>query len=187
MLKADLAGNTDVVLSFRRAIQFCTLPHVPQSTRRLLHTEAWRERFEAGRVIKFDNFVEFVTKDPSKGGCGLETEAVTALLKKAGDDDTLDLWLTAIRAKNAKAIDADTPDLKEHAGQVRDAENVTNLNRLDDASYAHARLRRDRPDIHARVLAGEISAHAGMIAAGFRKRRASRRKPKRCPHCGGEL
>jgi hypothetical protein len=31
------------------------------------------------------------------------------------------------------------------------------------------RLRKDRPDIHARVLAGEISAHAGMIEAGFRR------------------
>jgi hypothetical protein len=32
------------------------------------------------------------------------------------------------------------------------------------------RLRKDRPDIHARVLAGELSPHAGMIEAGFRKR-----------------
>jgi len=31
-------------------------------------------------------------------------------------------------------------------------------------------LRKHRPDIHARVLAGEISAHAGMIEAGFRKK-----------------
>ena len=34
------------------------------------------------------------------------------------------------------------------------------------------RLRKDRPDIHARVLAGELSPHAGMIEAGFRKRSA---------------
>jgi hypothetical protein len=32
------------------------------------------------------------------------------------------------------------------------------------------RLRRGRPDIHARVLAGELSPHAGMIEAGFRKK-----------------
>jgi hypothetical protein len=37
------------------------------------------------------------------------------------------------------------------------------------------RLRKDRPDIHARVLAGELTAHAGMIEAGFRKK-AVRRK-----------
>jgi hypothetical protein len=34
----------------------------------------------------------------------------------------------------------------------------------DDESYAHSRLRKDRPDIHARVLAGEITAHAEMTA-----------------------
>src|SRR5262249_25461041 len=32
------------------------------------------------------------------------------------------------------------------------------------------RLRKDRPDIHARVLAGEITPHAGMTEAGFRRR-----------------
>jgi hypothetical protein len=32
------------------------------------------------------------------------------------------------------------------------------------------RLRKDRPDIHARVLAGELSPHAGMIEAAFRKK-----------------
>jgi hypothetical protein len=37
-------------------------------------------------------------------------------------------------------------------------------------AHWRARLRRDRPDLHTRVLAGEISAHAGMIEAGFRKR-----------------
>jgi hypothetical protein len=34
------------------------------------------------------------------------------------------------------------------------------------------RLRKDRPDIHARVLAGELTPHAGMIEAGFRRKPA---------------
>jgi len=37
------------------------------------------------------------------------------------------------------------------------------------------RLRKDRPDIHARVLAGELSPNAGMIEAGFRNKRSSRK------------
>lgn len=41
-------------------------------------------------------------------------------------------------------------------------------------AYALRRLREQRPDIHARVLAGEISPHAGMVEAGLRKR--ARRK-----------
>src|SRR5262249_46542334 len=37
------------------------------------------------------------------------------------------------------------------------------------------RLRKDRPDIHARVLAGELSPHAGMIEAGFRTKHPRKR------------
>jgi hypothetical protein len=40
----------------------------------------------------------------------------------------------------------------------------------NSAAAALRRLERHRPDILDRVLAGEISAHAGMIEAGFRKR-----------------
>ncbi|WP_412540085.1 hypothetical protein R8Z50_30350 [Longispora sp. K20-0274] len=40
-------------------------------------------------------------------------------------------------------------------------------------AQALRRLRNDRPDIHERVMAGEMSAHAGMIEAGFRKRKIS--------------
>jgi hypothetical protein len=36
------------------------------------------------------------------------------------------------------------------------------------------RLRKDRPDIHARVIAGELMPHAGMIDAGFRKARPAK-------------
>jgi hypothetical protein len=39
------------------------------------------------------------------------------------------------------------------------------------AAAALRRLEKDRPDIHARVLAGELSANAGMVEAGFRKPR----------------
>jgi hypothetical protein len=45
------------------------------------------------------------------------------------------------------------------------------------AAAAMRRLRKDRPGIHARVLAGEMSAHAGMVEAGFRKRRRAPAPP----------
>jgi len=37
------------------------------------------------------------------------------------------------------------------------------------ATYTLARLRRDRPDLAQRVTAGELTAHAAAILAGFRK------------------
>jgi hypothetical protein len=40
-------------------------------------------------------------------------------------------------------------------------------------SRALRKLRTDAPEIHTRVIAGEISPHAGMVEAGFRKRTAT--------------
>jgi hypothetical protein len=43
----------------------------------------------------------------------------------------------------------------------------------NSAAAALRRLRKDRPDIHTRVLAGEISPHAGMVEAGFRRKQSA--------------
>ena len=37
------------------------------------------------------------------------------------------------------------------------------------ADAGRRRLRKDRPDLHERVLSGELSVHAAMVEAGFRK------------------
>src|SRR5262245_6274034 len=70
------------------------------------------------------------------------------------------------KAQKHQAIDAQTPDLKP-AHRPKKGDNtqndVTLSERGNSPSYALARLRKDRPDIHARVLAGELSPHAGMI------------------------
>ena len=41
------------------------------------------------------------------------------------------------------------------------------------ATYALRKLRSDAPEIHAEVLSGTLSPHAGMIKAGFRKKTAT--------------
>lgn len=49
------------------------------------------------------------------------------------------------------------------------------------STYILKRLKRDRPDLAEKVIAGVMSANAAAIKAGFRK------KPvKRCPQCGHE-
>jgi hypothetical protein len=86
------------------------------------------------------------------------------------------------RAKAARAaqrVDAKDCAQQRPAGRPKNVDNggsgggsVINGSRRPTGTskaYALRRLRKDRPDIHARVLAGEISAHAGMVEAGFRK------------------
>jgi len=70
-----------------------------------------------------------------------------------------------------QALDAVTPDLKAphrpKKGYAKE-NDITLKQRGTSDEYAIAKLRQDRPDIHERVLAGEISANAGMVEAGFR-------------------
>jgi hypothetical protein len=96
----------------------------------------------------------------------------------------------------AKVIDLDAEEIRKmrcQRAQALDAEDhgTSSPNKVlrkgyDSSRYWHThptgntaalairRLRKDRPDIHARVLAGELSAHAGMVEAGFRKKPPSR-------------
>lgn len=54
-------------------------------------------------------------------------------------------------------------------GNVSDSDG---LKRIDDGvEYAYNRLRNDAPELHKKVLSGEISAHAAMVKAGFRNKR----------------
>ena len=49
--------------------------------------------------------------------------------------------------------------------------DIVNLAPVPDGTseaYALRRLRKDRPDLHAQVLAGELSAHRAAVQAGFR-------------------
>jgi hypothetical protein len=76
--------------------------------------------------------------------------------RPAGGDRRSEKYRTNLYAKNG-GIQSEAPTGTSRAAALR-------------------RLRKDRPDIHARVMAGEISAHAGMIEAGFRKPRTSRKR-----------
>ena len=73
-----------------------------------------------------------------------------------------------------------TIDQPENHNASKDNTNTHNVsirirNTLtgNGTDYAIRKLRKDSPEIHAKVIAGEISPHAGMVAAGFRKKTAT--------------
>ncbi len=41
------------------------------------------------------------------------------------------------------------------------------------SQYAYQKLRDDAPELHSKVLAGQLSPHAAMVKAGFRKKRVA--------------
>jgi hypothetical protein len=77
-------------------------------------------------------------------------------------------------ARRAQALDAKDRESQRGPGRPETVysgkRDVHSSGRPSGNSRAAAlrRLRKDRPDLHARILAGEISAHAAMVEAGFR-------------------
>jgi hypothetical protein len=85
------------------------------------------------------------------------------------------------RARKMRERDQQDRDNQDQSQQGRRSDLVDdtsgNINEVErrptgtSVEAALRRLRKARPDLHARVLAGELSAHAAMIEAGFRKPR----------------
>lgn len=137
---------------------------VPGLIMKALETEVWKERIvevTGQRIDGFSNFVEYVRATPPEGlGASIE------LLEKltSGDPVAVDLLDRALQRPHGG-------DRKSEAAKAKINVDNVNVERPtgNSAEQAIRRLRRHRPDIHARVMAGELSAHAGMIEAGFRK------------------
>jgi len=125
---------------------------VPTAVKLVIRDEMWQERVvrQTGEVATFDRFDAFVLALPPKG-----LGADLPLLKRicASDPEAIDL------------IDKATANPKHiHT----DADNVSITPQGNSAQAAIRRLRKDRPDLHADVIAGKVSPHGAMVAAGFR-------------------
>lgn len=134
---------------------------VPALLRQVLENEAWRD-FETsrGEFVHHDRFAEFVTTPPLKG-LGATVDLVRRIV--ADDVELLDLFDQALgRKPRTDKITVNDDNVHDSADLERPSGN--------SESAALRRLRKDRPDLHAEVLAERISAHAAMVIAGFRRK-----------------
>jgi hypothetical protein len=159
----DPTYNRTVVERLRAAVVDCNLNHVPQAVRRVIETEAWRERWDVNLHWTFDTFADFITTSPVNGGMGWKPELVEGLLLKAGDDDALVAWQDAMTPK--------------HGGDRRSADapiksdNITlEPKRGTSRAYTLTRLKHEREDLYDQVKAKKMSANAAAIEAGWRKK-----------------
>lgn len=136
-----------------------SLESVPALLRRVLTEDMWKERLVevTGEVKRFETWAEFVQASPPEG-----------------------LGTTERTLRNLCRDDAEIIDLLDRASQrpagrpsIQTGDNVTLKPGGNAAAQALRRLRKDRPDLHARVLAGELSPHRAMVDAGFRRRTVS--------------
>jgi hypothetical protein len=129
------------------------LEDIPKVLREVLESGAWRDfTTRMGQRVQHERFEDFVTTQPLAGVGG-----------------TMDL------VRRIASSDPVTLDLLDRAVQRKVGSNtaVDNINTRPDGTARDAalrRLRKDRPDLHAEVLAGEKSPHAAMVEAGFRIR-----------------
>ncbi len=135
------------------------LKSIPMLVKRIISDGMWAEFYvdRTKQLVTRDSFIEFVTKKPMEG-LGIDLD----LLKRICRDD----------AEAIRLIGEVTTG--EHGGNRRSegfkSDNITleTNQRGTSRQYALRRLHKDRPDLHAQVLAKKLSPNAAMVEAGFR-------------------
>lgn len=151
-----LVRNDNDVASLQSAIHHgsVSLRTIPELMKGILRHDEWRERAMAGsgEIITFATFPEFVA---AKLPFGLNADMAT-LKRLCGDDP--------------EALDLIDQAEQRPVGTNQHANNVNSLSRPvgNSEQAALRKLRKDQPELHMRVIAGELSAHAAMVTAGYR-------------------
>lgn len=123
--------------------------------RRVLETESWKSfTTPRGEKVEHSSFADFLAERPLRG-IGTDPALVRRLV--ADDLEAVDLLDRALQGKQGRRNDL-----------------VNNINEVarpvgTSSDQALRRLRKDRPDLHAEVLAGRLTAHRAMVDAGFRR------------------
>jgi len=143
---------------------------VPDLVKAVINLGSWRERVvqRTGEIVRFKSFTEFITTDWPEG-LGESIDTLRDIIELSKDKAILQSFDDEVRGQHGG----------NHGNQYTSGKgyNITlatdsKAKKGTSPEAALRRLRKDRPDVHQRVIAGELSPHAGMIEAGFRKRTA---------------
>lgn len=133
-----------------------SLSALPKLIARIIHTRAWESRIDHGQLIQLGSLRELIELPPIQGW-GEDVDVIENAIKH--DAEALTLFRDAM--------------LKPEGRQWEDV-TVNNVNSKqrsagNSKSYTLSRLSKQAPDLYQQVVAGELSANAAAIAAGFRK------------------
>jgi hypothetical protein len=132
------------------------LHSVPPLLRHVLESEVWRDYTTTrGDHVRHNTWESFVTTLPLKG-LGSTPDVIRRLV--GGDTDLLDM------------IDEATTQPPGRPKRSETLDNIKGSRYPSGTSRENAlrRLRTQRPDLHAEVIAGRMTCHAAAVAAGFR-------------------
>jgi hypothetical protein len=161
------------------------LSHVPGLLQQILEENLWQERVipSTGELVKFEFFIDFVQTSPP---AGLGTDFETLWQFCADDPQLLNLLDQAAQRqrgapKKNKNVDRSINNDNIHNNQPRQLTlnslaadiyqaRVKRAERPSGTSKQAGlrQLRKHTPELHAKVLAGELSINAALIQAGLR-------------------
>jgi hypothetical protein len=166
---APLISAAGLVQSFKRSRGLpASLAHARQVLVKIINEDLWRAFYwpnETGpEVVCFASFEEFVTAPASSGGLAWSLEDLRSYVRgdavatnaldrvtqrKAGGDTRSQAARTTVDNVNSGPVGRPSGNSSQRALRV---------------------LREKAPELHAKVLAGEMSANAAMVKGGFRKK-----------------
>jgi hypothetical protein len=169
--------NGKLCWDFYHSIKSNNLGHIAGWTKKITRKRAWEFFYTSGLRCGFKSFRDYLQGSPAWGGCGFDNlTEIKALIDKTSDPDAIAWFDEALAGKHGGE--------REGAGRPAHGEiksdNVT-LEKYDveetgfkpqrgnSKSYTLRKLRDEYPDVFAKVKAGELSANAAAIEAGFRK------------------
>ncbi len=158
-----------IIESFYQALKSgeSGLKQAPTLLKKIMKYDMWQKFYSAISKEWYENktFMEFITDKPLKG-LGEKIEDVKNVIKN--DIEALDLFdkLTV-----GKPGGDNNPLGSNQYKEVDNNSNTTIVHKQERGKqYAIRKLRKDRPDLHKKVLNNLISPNAAMIEAGFRKK-----------------
>ena len=164
--------NYRVIASMRLALRDgkTGLEGVPALVKRVIREDMWREFAvaETGQVVHYDRFADFARTEPLEG-LGADVEILKRLCRD--DMEALDLIDRVTVSGQGQRTDLAnrTTEAELHNNIMKSEHEVQGNTR----QYALRKLRKGAPELHAKVLAGEVSPHQAMIEAGFRRKTAT--------------
>jgi hypothetical protein len=180
-MKDVLGRYGDRVNLLGQEIRTGSLNHttIPRLIIQVIEKDMWR-KFNipsSGRTINNASitFAQFVETQPPIG-LGSNIKLIESILIASTKSENQDDVIAANEALEmfASAVTGKLGGDRQSKKAKSSSDNITTASDRGTAkSYAMRRLKKDKPNIYKRVVAGEISAHAGMIEAGFRKKKIS--------------
>jgi hypothetical protein len=140
---------------------------VPKLIVRVIAENLWREFYcePMQSEVRHESFERYVT-DNLPTGLGTTIRFLKNLCQD--DKEALNAIDEAIKRRpgNESGVNQHTKDSKGNVDNIHDSNRPSGTSR--DAAIR--RLRKDRPDLLQKVIAGQLSAHAAAIEAGHRKK-----------------